>query len=99
MPKRAAIRLLISAVSVFNRMLEEAPGLAAALFKPIATDRRGEVPEGMQEWMTIPVLSWHEGHLTVFYQRQYIESAQRFDGALKMGDLQRAAPGYVRRVL
>jgi hypothetical protein len=83
--------LLVSAVSVFNRMHAEAPDLAAALFEPIATDRRGEVPEGMDDWMTIPVLSWHDGHLTVFYQRQYIESAQRFEGAPKLSDQQRAA--------
>lgn len=83
--------LLVSAVTVFNRMLVEAPDLAAALFDPIATDRRGEVPAGMDEWMTIPVLSWHEGLLTVFYQRQYVESAQRFAGAPKMDARQRAA--------
>ena len=32
----------------------------------------------------IPVFSWHEGYLTVCYQRQYIESAQRFDGAMRL---------------
>ncbi|WP_205123436.1 TauD/TfdA family dioxygenase [Marimonas lutisalis] len=89
--KEGGDSLLVSAVSVFNRMLEEAPDLARALFEPIATDRRGEVPAGMQEWMTIPVLSWFDGFLTVFYQRQYIESAQRFDGAPKMDARQRAA--------
>ncbi|MDU8928637.1 TauD/TfdA family dioxygenase [Alisedimentitalea sp. MJ-SS2] len=89
--KEGGESLLVSAVSVFNRMLDEAPDLAAALFAPIATDRRGEVPEGMEEWMTIPVLSWYEGRLSVFYQRQYIESAQRFDGAPKLDDRQRAA--------
>ena len=34
--------------------------------------------------MTIPPLSWHAGHLTVFYQRQYIDSAQRFEGAMRL---------------
>ena len=34
--------------------------------------------------MQIPLLSWHAGKLTVFYQRQYIESAQRFDDALRL---------------
>ena len=45
-----------------------------------------EVPEGMEPFMTIPPLSWHEGKLTVFYQRQYIDSAQRFDGAMRLTD-------------
>ncbi len=73
--------LLVSALTVFNEMRERRPDLAAVLFDPIATDRRGEVPEGMLPYCMIPVLSWHQGKLTVTYQRQYIESAQRFDDA------------------
>lgn len=76
--------LLVSAVSIFNRMLEERPDLVGLLFDPIATDRRGEVPEGMQPFMTIPPLNWHDEKLTVFYQRQYIESAQRFPEAMRL---------------
>lgn len=78
--------LLVSAVSIFNRMLEERPDLVKLLFDPIATDRRGEIPEGMDPYMTIPPLSWYENKLTVFYQRQYIDSAQRFDGAMFLSD-------------
>ncbi|MEM9278245.1 MAG: TauD/TfdA family dioxygenase [Pseudomonadota bacterium] len=76
--------LLVSAVSIFNRMLETRPDLVKLLFDPIATDRRGEVPEGMKPYMEIPPLNWHEGFLTVFYQRQYIDSAQRFEGAKRL---------------
>ncbi|MEM7289629.1 MAG: TauD/TfdA family dioxygenase [Pseudomonadota bacterium] len=76
--------LLVSAESIFNRMLETRPDLLALLFDPIATDRRGEVPEGMKPFMTIPPLSWHDGKLTVFYQRQYIDSAQRFPDAMRL---------------
>jgi len=65
-------------------MRAERPDLLERLFDPIATDRRGEVPEGMAPFMTIPPLSWHGGKLTVFYQRQYIDSAQRFEGALRL---------------
>lgn len=76
--------LLVSALSIYNRMLTERPDLLALLFEPIATDRRGEVPEGEKPYMEIPPLSWHEGYLTVFYQRQYINSAQRFPGAFRL---------------
>ena len=76
--------LLVSAISIFNRMLQERPDLVPLLFDPIATDRRGEIPEGMKPYMEIPPLSWHEGYLTVFYQRQYIDSAQRFEGAMRL---------------
>lgn len=76
--------LLVSAETIYNRMRAERPDLLERLFDPIATDRRGEVPEGMAPFMTIPPLSWHGGKLTVFYQRQYIDSAQRFEGALRL---------------
>jgi hypothetical protein len=51
--------------------------LLPALFEPFATDRRGEVPDGMQPWFDIPVFNWHAGRLSCVYVRQYIESAQR----------------------
>ena len=82
--KEGGDSLLVSAETIYNRMRAERPDLLALLFDPIATDRRGEVPDGMKPWMEIPPLSWHEGHLTVFYQRQYIDSAQRFNGAMRL---------------
>ncbi|MDD9922663.1 MAG: TauD/TfdA family dioxygenase [Boseongicola sp.] len=83
--------LLVSAESIYNRLRAECPELLELLFDPIATDRRGEVPDGAAPFMRIPVLSWHEGKLTVFYQRQYIESAQRFDDAPQLTDKHIAA--------
>ncbi|MEM9300873.1 MAG: TauD/TfdA family dioxygenase [Pseudomonadota bacterium] len=83
--------LLVSAETIFNRLRDEAPELAAALFDVVATDRRGEVPAGAAPWFEIPVLSWHADRLTVQYQRQYIESAQRFDGAPRLSATQHAA--------
>jgi hypothetical protein len=76
--------LLVSVETIYNRMRAARPDLLSLLFDPIATDRRGEVPEGMKPFMEIPPLSWHDGHLTVFYQRQYIDSAQRFSDALRL---------------
>ena len=78
--------LLVSAVSIFNRMREERADLLEKLFDPIATDRRGEIPCGAKPYLEIPVLNWHERNLTVFYQRQYIDSAQRFEGAMRLTD-------------
>lgn len=82
--KEGGDSLLVSAESIYNRMRTERPDLLEFLFDPIATDRRGEVPEGMEPFMTIPPLIWHEGKLTVFYQRQYIDSAQRFPEAMRL---------------
>lgn len=82
--KEGGDSLLVSALSIYNRMRRESPELLERLFDPIATDRRGEVPPGAKPFMEIPVFNWHAGHLTVFYQRQYIESAQRFEGAMRL---------------
>jgi hypothetical protein len=76
--------LLVSAASIYNEFLEKRPDLLPYLFDPIATDRRGEVPEGMKPYFEIPVFTWHQNHLNVMYQRQYIDSAQRFEEAFRL---------------
>ncbi len=76
--------LLVSAETIYNRMMATRPDLCARLFDPISTDRRGEIPDGAKPFFSIPVFSWHAGKLTVCYQRQYIDSAQRFDGAFPL---------------
>lgn len=70
--------LLVSTETIYNEMNKQRPDLLKVLFEPIATDRRGEVPEGERPFFEIPVLNWFQGKLTGMYQRQYIESAQRF---------------------
>ncbi|MEO0494541.1 MAG: TauD/TfdA family dioxygenase [Actinomycetota bacterium] len=83
--------MLVSASAIYNEMLDRDLDLAHALFEPVATDRRGEVPPGEDPFFTIAVLSWHAAALTVIYQRQYIESAARFPDAPPLTDRQRAA--------
>jgi hypothetical protein len=69
---------LVSSTTIFNEMRRRRPDLLQLLFEPIATDRRGEVAEGQKPYFEIPVFTWHQGHLTAIYQRQYIDSSQRF---------------------
>lgn len=78
--------LLVSTITIYNEMRRQRPDLVALLFEPIATDRRGEIPEGEKPFFEIPVLNWHEGFLTGIYQRQYIDSAQRFPEAMRLSD-------------
>jgi hypothetical protein len=68
---------LASSMTVYNEILQKRPELLPALFQPFATDRRGEVPEGMKPWFDIPIFHRHAGRLSCIYVRQYIESAQR----------------------
>ena len=82
--KSGGASMLVSASSIYNALLERRPGLLELLFDPIATDRRGEIPNGMKPYFEIPVFTWHEGHLNIMYQRQYIDSAQRFSGVLRL---------------
>ncbi len=82
--KSGGTSLLVSAESIYNRLRKKRPDLLQLLFDPIATDRRGEVPEGHKPFMDIPVFNWFANQLTVFYQRQYIDSAQRFEDAFTL---------------
>ncbi|MEM6319139.1 MAG: TauD/TfdA family dioxygenase [Bacteroidota bacterium] len=82
--KEGGLSLLVSANTVFNEMRQRRPDLLELLLQPIATDRRGEVPEGMLPYLLIPVFSYFHQKITPFYQRQYIESAQRFADAPRL---------------
>ena len=76
--------MLASSVTAYNEILKRRPDLAPYLFLPVATDRRGEVPENEDPFFTIPVYSWHRNFLTCIYQRNYIDSAQRFETAPRL---------------
>lgn len=75
---------LVSSTTIFNEMRRRRPDLLKLLLEPIATDRRGEVPEGGKPYFEIPVFNWHKGFLSAIYQRQYIDSAQRFPDAPRL---------------
>jgi hypothetical protein len=82
--RSGGLSALVSSTTIFNEMRRTRPDLLELLFQPIATDRRGEVPEGQKPYFEIPVLNWHEGFLTAIYQRQYVDSAQRFADAPRL---------------
>ncbi len=77
--KAGGLSSLVSSVTIFNEMRKRRPDLLTELFRPIETDRRGEVLEGAKPYFSIPVFNWHAGLLSAIYQRQYIESARRFE--------------------
>lgn len=75
-PQSGGESRIVSSVTLFNEMLQRRPDLAAALFNPFPTDRRGEVPPNMQPWFDVPVFNWLDDTLTTIYVGQYIRSAQ-----------------------
>jgi hypothetical protein len=87
--KSGGLSALVSSTTIFNEMRRRRPDLLKLLFEPAATDRRGEVPEGQKPYFEIPLFNWHQGHLSAIYQRQYIDSAQRF------ADAPRLTPAHV----
>jgi hypothetical protein len=90
---------IASSMTVYNEMLLRRRDLMPALFEPFPTDRRGEVPEGMQPWFDMPIFHWHAGRLSCIYVRQYIESAQKlFPQARRLTPAQREAMDLVDAV-
>jgi hypothetical protein len=82
--RSGGLSALVSSTTIFNEMRRRRPDLLQRLFQPTATDRRGEVPEGQKPYFQIPTFSWYQGFLTAIYQRQYIDSAQRFADAPRL---------------
>jgi len=89
--KRGGDSLLVSSNTLWNEMRRRRPELAALLLQPLATDKRGEEAQGDRPFFSIPVFNWHAGSMSTIYQRQYIESAQRFAAAPRLTPRQRAA--------
>ena len=82
--RAGGLSALVSSATIYNRLRAARPDLAARLFEPLATDRRGEIPPGCKPYFEIPVFNWHDGKLSAIYQRQYIDSAQRFADAPRL---------------
>ncbi len=100
--RRGGESALVSSTTLFNEMRRLRPDLAATLFEPVATDRRGEVPPGQLPYFQIPVFNWWpkggQGRLSVIYQRQYVDSAQRFPDAPRLTPLQLEALDMLDRL-
>ena len=82
--RSGGLSALVSSTTIFNEMRRQRPDLLKLMFQPVATDRRGEVPQGQRPYFQIPTFSWHKGFLTAIYQRQYIDSTQRFPDAPRL---------------
>jgi len=96
--RTGGLSALVSSTTLFNEMRQRRPELLARLFEPLATDRRGEVPPGSRPWFEIPVFNWFDGKLSAIYQRQYIDSAQRFAQAPRLDAVQREALDLLDRL-
>jgi hypothetical protein len=76
--KSGGLSSIVSSMAIYNEMARRRPDLLALLFRPFATDRRGEVPVGEKPYFDMPVYNDFAGHLSAIYSGTYIRSAQRF---------------------
>jgi hypothetical protein len=86
--KSGGLSSLVSSTTIFNEIRRRRPDLLKVLLAPIETDRRGEVPESSKPYFNIPVFNYYDGLVSAIYQRQYIESARRFDGVAPLSPVQ-----------
>ena len=77
--KAGGLSSIASSAAIYNAMLEQRPDLVAELTKPVYRDRRGELPEGADEWYAVPVFNpMPGGGLVTTYVRSAMRKAQRF---------------------
>ncbi len=74
--------LVVSSTSIYNALLRDHPDLIDLLYQPLWFDHRGErnAVTGQPYWVT-SVAGWVNGKLSLMYLRNFIESAQRYEGA------------------
>jgi hypothetical protein len=76
--KSGGLSSITSSMAIYNEMAKRRPDLLRRLFRPFATDRRGEVPAGEKPYFDMPVYNEYEGYVSAIYSGTYIRSAQRF---------------------
>lgn len=87
--KVGGISSVVSVETIVHEMIKRNRiDLIEELQKPFPQDRRGDIPDGCLPYFLLPVLHIHDSKLSVIYQRQYIDSSQRFYDAPRLTDKQ-----------
>ncbi len=87
--RAGGLSLVANSVAIHNRMVAEAPELAAELYRPQPNDYRGEQPPGRAGWYAMPVFTeWDDG-LFVRCIPPYIHASQRHGDAPRLTDAAR----------
>ncbi|MBE0614839.1 MAG: TauD/TfdA family dioxygenase [Burkholderiales bacterium] len=86
--KSGGSSLIVSSTAVHNEVLARRPDLARVLYEPFCVDRRGEETPGQKPYYITPCFNWFKGRMLIRYNRNFIESAQRFDEVPRLTALQ-----------
>lgn len=82
--KSGGLSSITSSMAIYNVMARRHPDLVRRLFRPMPTDRRGEVPVGKKPWFELPVYNDYAGYLSAIYAPHYVRSSQRFAEAPRL---------------
>ena len=88
--KKGGESLLVSSMTIFNKILENNPEYLPILFEPFPLDRRGEEGGNQKGYSMTPVYYEKNGKISSYFLRQYLESSTRFEG-VTISDKQREA--------
>lgn len=90
---------LCSSVAIMAEIARTRPDLAEILAQPFIYDRKGEVPAGAGPHYPIPILHHHAGRTSVYFARDFIDSAQkRFPDISRLTKSQTEALDLVERL-
>jgi hypothetical protein len=89
--KTGGLSSVASAATLYNEMLARHPYLLQHLLRPVAWDRRGEIPTGKLPWYELPIFSHHQGRLIVAFVYRFIMSAPELHGLPDLDPIQREA--------
>ena len=92
------LSMVASSVTIHNRLVEERPELAAALYEPFPYDFRGEQAEGAAAFYALPVFTEWEGRLFCRAIPPYILASQRHPDAPRLTPVQTEALGALVRM-
>ena len=85
--KSGGVSKLMSAGALFNEILRRRPDLARVAQQPFHFDSRAQNPADVKV-QSVPIFTWHAGHLNVLHKRGYIKTAQRFPEVPRLTDEQ-----------
>lgn len=98
-PSRSGgVSRIASSTTVWNEMVRRRPDLALELQQPLAHSRAGEIGEGQKSTFMLPVFQFCGDHLVTVLVPSYIRGAQKFEGAVKLTEAQRAALKMVGQI-
>lgn len=89
--KSGGLSRIVSSTAVYNEMARRRPDLARVMEHDWCIDRRGENDPGQKPYFVTPFFIHFDGRMWVKYNRDYVESAQRFSEAPRLSATDREA--------